>query len=933
MGGVINTNGQLILSTIYDSINIEDSYFSVTRNIQIQEYNEKFSYKQVSGRYNTDGNLIIKNIHGEYILASKKYDWQEDFDTKGQSRVYYKGKIGIVNEKFQQIVSCQIEGKELKFALSDEYDWGYNSESQFVIIEKDNKKGVIDCTNNIVIKPVYDQINVLCDCTNFVFKCGVQSKNNRSYRPSYIWSIINSEERSVIDIKSEEIIHMGFSLLAIKTDNNKYLIVDFNGQPISDTLFDSVLSFGVTSSSPTKYSWEKPQKDGVLNYAIVSIDGKHGLIDNQGRLTIPPKYSSLSIQNNNRFLANGMLINAFEQKIVVEDNSILMLSKDYDNIEILENGLLLVSKNELFGCINQLGTVIIPLKYRSLIYQNNLLIAVCYDETDNTYKRGVINFHEHQIVPLSQQIEEIKIESEIILYKQNQHWGAYTLHGRVICKPLYDYIIYVTDNLIKVGIDNKYAYYDDYYWEDGERYDFTNYNQYSIINWGLIDNNGNKILPLEYRAIADKVVEGLIEIRSNFKLGYVDITGHILLNPTYKSIGEFIDGYAVVSKASYYYDEEMRSRERSIYGVINSQFKEIIPCVFDSMVYEKESSRFKTDVGYKTLDGRYIAEIEGKELFLDKKYEYCMPFNDACAIAVCISDESEKFGLIDKKSNDILPPIFSRLDYIDKELFKFKINDLYGLVNSKGNIIMQNKYSAIGIFENNLAWVQIKVPSDDGCEEKKLYGYIDSLGNEILSPSYEFIGKRINNFSVVMKNNLWGLFSIESHQLKNFLNVAFLGPCMDNLCKINVGGIYDKNEKKITGGLWGYISVDGQIVIKPSYEQAYSFSERMAAVKHNDKWGFINAEGLIVVPCEYDDVESHYKKGKGELVKDGVVFVFDKSGKQIGSHEQDNEEDDYYGCYYDDTPSYSKYGGYNGYSDQTIDAAFGGDPSLTWNCD
>lgn len=28
---------------------------------------------------------------------------------------------------------------------------------------------------------------------------------------------------------------------------------------------------------------------------------------------------------------------------------------------------------------------------------------------------------------------------------------------------------------------------------------------------------------------------------------------------------------------------------------------------------------------------------------------------------------------------------------------------------------------------------------------------------------------------------------------------------------------------------------------------------------------------------------------------------------------------------------YSKYGGYNGYDDQTIDDAFEGDPSLTWN--
>lgn len=139
--GVINTNGQLILSPIYDSINIEeDSCFSVSKSIRIQQHNGCSSYKQVLGRYNKNGELIIKNVHGEYVLASKKYDWQEDFDTEGQSKTYYKGNIGIVNEKFQQIVSCCIEGKTLEIALPEEYDWGYDSVSQFIIIEKNKKK-------------------------------------------------------------------------------------------------------------------------------------------------------------------------------------------------------------------------------------------------------------------------------------------------------------------------------------------------------------------------------------------------------------------------------------------------------------------------------------------------------------------------------------------------------------------------------------------------------------------------------------------------------------------------------------------------------------------------------------------------------------------------------------------------------------------------
>ena len=110
------------------------------------------------------------------------------------------------------------------------------------------------------------------------------------------------------------------------------------------------------------------------------------------------------------------------------------------------------------------------------------------------------------------------------------------------------------------------------------------------------------------------------------------------------------------------------------------------------------------------------------------------------------------------------------------------------------------------------------------------------------------------------------------------------------------------NTKKTTGGLWGYVSVDGQVIIEPTYEQVYGFSEGMAAIKLNNKWGFINTNGTIVIPCEYDNVEANFKGGKGKLIKNKEVFVFDKAGVLIGSYEQ---EDDYYDTsgYDDDYPS------------------------------
>jgi hypothetical protein len=67
------------------------------------------------------------------------------------------------------------------------------------------------------------------------------------------------------------------------------------------------------------------------------------------------------------------------------------------------------------------------------------------------------------------------------------------------------------------------------------------------------------------------------------------------------------------------------------------------------------------------------------------------------------SDSDARYALINSKSEDILPPIFEGLELIVNGVYKFKLNGKYGLVDSKGNILLQNLYEGIGKFQDNLA--------------------------------------------------------------------------------------------------------------------------------------------------------------------------------------------------------------------------------------
>ncbi len=52
---------------------------------------------------------------------------------------------------------------------------------------------------------------------------------------------------------------------------------------------------------------------------------------------------------------------------------------------------------------------------------------------------------------------------------------------------------------------------------------------------------------------------------------------------------------------------------------------------------------------------------------------------------------------------------------------------------------------------------------------------------------------------------------------------------------------------------YGYIDTEGQSVINPQFDDAWSFSEGLARVKVADKFGFIDREGLYVINPQFDD--------------------------------------------------------------------------------
>lgn len=82
------------------------------------------------------------------------------------------------------------------------------------------------------------------------------------------------------------------------------------------------------------------------------------------------------------------------------------------------------------------------------------------------------------------------------------------------------------------------------------------------------------------------------------------------------------------------------------------------------------------------------------------------------------------------------------------------------------------------------------------------------------------------------------------------------------------------------GDLYGFMDYDGNIHIKPQYEQAAFFSEGLALVMKEDKYGFIDKGNKLIVPFMYTSA-TDFEKGRSVVELDGKYGMIDRSGKRI----------------------------------------------------
>jgi hypothetical protein len=929
--GVMQTDGELLIPMIYDNIDTFDgTYISV-------EYNKHHGY------VNTECIFAVKDEEGIYLPIKTTCDFVCDFDGS-KAVAFYKGHQGYVNTKGEILVKKLVpdgydyeldeyDHKTVYLTLPNQYDWAFDFVGDYAIVISRNKYGIINSAFESIVPPIYDKLEIV-------------KKDNRI---SFV-KVTVCDKLGIINNSFEEIIPPKYDIIEIVENNSYYsFICNINKkQYLADERGIILCEF-----------------DSLLDEETESIKGMNPAIHIAG----------LSVELVPNEYQYGLGHWTFGEQL--KGITVVKKQKDSSN-----------SSKSLYGCINEFGDLILPIKYSGIVFSNGFIVAEektdkadyyrAYDKQGNLlfssnnesfqvicrgvyikesysggngYKLFFVNEQEVKTLEGESSIVSWEIINYLIKARLDLHLSRYLLDSQYYDGYVYgivskqgNVIIPFEYKGISDCVDGCFAAYDHFRNEDSKVFDefgniifSTHYNVYNIICRNVYVASGKLLfvkpdriveIDTKYHIRIDecKIDDEIIQVCTDSQryddegdikfYGVFTKQGKTLLPLEYRAIGDFIDGYAIVKNSKYY-------------GVINSNYELIIPCVYDEIEFDKRTGLFQTKINvirrysrlyfrkgknpfepldsewndivmFRTKAGRNIVFHDGENLLFDSKYMHIGKFVNDVAIVNIVKDNRLYYGMINKKGETVLPTIYSFIQRFNNGMFKCCLNGRVGILNEKGDYIIPNQFLSVGEYENGLSLIVESVDGTYSKDSLREYGYMDLEGNIVLS-SCSYISKQSEGLSVVCRKGVWGFFNILERKTTKVEGSSYVGLPHDDLAKANYGGTY--TQKDVIGGKWGFVDKNGNIVINPTFDYVYNFSEGIAAVKIGDKYGFIDTAGVLIVPCEYDEVKSHFEEDEGKLIKGDKVYVFNRIGELVSDYYKENNEGNDYDSLEDNSPS------------------------------
>ncbi len=269
-----------------------------------------------------------------------------------------------------------------------------------------------------------------------------------------------------------------------------------------------------------------------------------------------------------------------------------------------------------------------------------------------------------------------------------------------------------------------------------------------------------------------------------------------------------------------------------------------------------------------------LKDMQGKTV-IPALFEALIPDGDSCRART-----HGKWGLVNLRGEWVVQPLFEALD---------KFYGRFAVAARKDSVAVPKTY-----------YLQQQTNLD------LKYGLIGQDGAWVIKPLYEKLVLCTNGTVILYKKfNLWGVMTVDGKKQTLPVYEAIF-PFTDGAAVVvykdpseisMLSAYYGSPDETVTGGKWGVIDQQGKELIAPHYAYIGSFHDGLAAFNEggtwgaiqrygstkalrNGKWGFLDVQGRIVIPATYESV-NEFDEGVALVTKEGSTYLIDKVGHKL----------------------------------------------------
>lgn len=574
-----------------------------------------------------------------------------------------------------------------------------------------------------------------------------------------------------------------------------------------------------------------------------------GCLNSTGKEIIPFQYDGLTVAAL-RAVVYSRSENQFKYGLIDMSNKVL-IPVNYAGIHPLGSLRFSVENNEKkMAIFSDLGKQLTKFNIDSLSdFRKNY--AIIYQNQ----KQGVID--RDGIIKAEANYREIKIQEDgAITARQADEWIFLDGQNKSLRKITADSILALGKNLFKVSYGGQARFTDSQMNPVGNG-PFTSIGTFihgkALVStgkkFGLVKSNGLLLINPQYAKLRwnERFIFACIRPEGKDKWILLDSAGnHKTTARPYDHIADFNGLFFPI-------------RNRGYWGALDPDGKEIIACVYDSLVQHQGNHiavKFRGQYGIidlkeswvvtpkpnrsQLVDDEHYIERTQKTWFL-KTYDGTTIYFSDNEFEVRGDHIVEHLSSGNRWNINLQGRIIERLDRpedpvqrIDEEqegLRAIQRDGKFGFVDNRGRLRIANRYDDVQSFTQGLAAIKIRGK----------WGFISHQEKIIIQPAYEYVTPFREGYSVVQTKGLKGLIDISGR---------IILPMRFELIEI----LTNKRLRITQNGLTGLADSTGKILIMPKYTYVDDVGNGYVIIGRDGRFGLLNLQGLSTIPLIYESL-------------------------------------------------------------------------------